>query len=47
MPHVLVIDDNADMRELMRFILHAAGYSVDLPADGRAGLAAQRGDALH
>jgi CheY-like chemotaxis protein len=39
---VLVIDDNRDMRDLMRVILEGAGYSVDLAEDGAAGLNAQR-----
>lgn len=37
MPRVLVIDDNRDMRELMRVILEGAGYSVDLAEDGEVG----------
>ena len=39
---VLVIEDNADMRELMRMMLEEAGYAVDLAADGDAGLGALR-----
>jgi DNA-binding response OmpR family regulator len=42
MPRVLVIDDNRDMRELMRVILEGVGYSVDLAEDGEVGLRAQR-----
>ncbi|HYX63240.1 MAG TPA: response regulator [Burkholderiales bacterium] len=38
MSRVLVVDDNADMRELLRVILESAGYSVDLAADGALGL---------
>lgn len=38
MSRVLVIDDNADMRELLRAVLESAGYSVDLAADGALGL---------
>ena len=39
---VLVIEDNPDMRELMRMILEGAGYAVDLAQDGEAGLNALR-----
>ena len=39
---VLVIDDNPDLRELMGVMLRAAGYSVELAADGEAGLRSQR-----
>ena len=42
MARILVIDDNADMREVMRLILEGAGYSVDLAADGALGLVLQR-----
>ena len=42
MRRVLVIDDNRDMRELMRVILEGAGYTVDLAEDGEIGLRAQR-----
>ena len=37
---VLVIDDEADIRELLRGLLERAGYVVDEAADGRAGLRA-------
>jgi CheY-like chemotaxis protein len=36
---LLIIDDEAHIRELMRMTLEAAGYEVDEAADGEAGLA--------
>ena len=39
---VLVIDDNPDLRELLRGILEGAGYAVDLAADAALGLILQR-----
>ena len=39
---ILVIDDNRDMRDLMRVVLEGAGYTVVLADDGDAGLEAQR-----
>lgn len=42
MRHVLVIDDNQDLRELIQLVLERAGYSVALAPDGEAGLRAQR-----
>lgn len=39
---VLVIEDNRDMRDLLRVILEGAGYAVDLAEDGEAGLNALR-----
>jgi CheY-like chemotaxis protein len=42
MKRILVIDDNDDLRELMKVILEPAGYAVDLAQDGQAGLAVQR-----
>ncbi|WP_409241457.1 response regulator transcription factor, partial [Caballeronia sp. INML1] len=35
---VLVVDDNADLRDYMRRLLAAAGHDVSVAADGRAGL---------
>ncbi|MDR5856483.1 response regulator [Caballeronia sp. LZ050] len=35
---VLVVDDNADLREYMRRLLAAAGHDVSVAADGQAGL---------
>lgn len=32
--HILVVDDNADMREFMKRLLEDAGYSVSLAVDG-------------
>jgi DNA-binding response OmpR family regulator len=37
---VLVIDDEPDIRTLLRTLLERAGYAVDEAADGRAGLRA-------
>ena len=42
MSRVLVIDDNPEVREFVRTILEAAGYAVDLAADGELGIALQR-----
>ena len=42
MVRVLVIDDNQDVRDLIQFILEGAGYSVELAADGEAGLRSHR-----
>ena len=42
MQRVLVIEDHADMRDLIRVILEGAGYAVELAADGEAGLRTQR-----
>ena len=42
MARILVIDDNDDLRELMKVILEQSGYEVELAEDGQAGLAVQR-----
>ena len=42
---VLVIDDNSDIREMIRTVLVHAGYEVTLAADGGKGLEAQRQEA--
>ncbi len=42
--HVLVADDNADMRDYLIRILSAAGYHVDGVTDGQAALEAARAD---
>ena len=39
---VLVIDDNEDMRELIRYILVDQGFEVDTAANGALGLESQR-----
>lgn len=39
---VLVVDDDSDMREAMAHILSAAGYAVELAADGDEAIARQR-----
>jgi DNA-binding response OmpR family regulator len=36
--HVLLIEDNADARELMKFGLELAGHRVDVAEDGAAGI---------
>lgn len=44
-PHILIIDDDPDIRELFALLLGEAGYSVDTAAcgpDGLAALAARR-----
>ena len=37
-PHLLVVDDDEDIRALLRLVLERAGYDVDDQADGRAAL---------
>lgn len=39
---ILVIEDHADSRDLMSFLLSRSGYEVVSEADGAAGLAAAR-----
>jgi DNA-binding NtrC family response regulator len=43
-PHVriLVIDDDEEIREMLRATLEAAGYDVEVASDGRRGLETQR-----
>ena len=41
---VLVIDDNADIRETLRWLLEDEGYAVSAAANGREGLKAQRNE---
>ncbi|WP_127090633.1 response regulator [Aquabacter cavernae] len=41
---ILVIEDDPNSRELMRFLLGRSGYGVTLAEDGAAGLAAARRD---
>ena len=41
---VLVVDDNADLRDYMSRILHAAGYRVETAVDGAAALQQVRDD---
>ena len=38
-PVIVVIDDEADIRDLVSFKLHSMGYAVHTAADGAAGLA--------
>lgn len=45
MPNILLIDDEAIVREPLSAILGAAGYSVSCAADGRAALSAVRSKA--
>ena len=42
MRRILVIDDHAEIRELLRLTLEAAGYDVAVALDGREGLEIQR-----
>lgn len=41
MPRILVIDDNRDMRDLLRAVLEGDGYAVEVAVDGEEGLRAQ------
>ena len=43
MRRILVIDDHAEIRELLRLTLQAAGYDVAVAPNGREGLEIQRG----
>jgi len=43
-PRILVIDDNAAIRELLRFILEGEGYEVIEAADGAEGLQRYQAD---
>jgi CheY-like chemotaxis protein len=38
MAHVLIVDDDQDSRESMRFVLEGAGHAVEEAADGTAAL---------
>ncbi|MBB4569273.1 ATP-binding protein [Rhizobium leucaenae] len=40
--HILLVDDNGDMRAYVYRLLDAQGYTVDMAADGEAALAAAR-----
>lgn len=40
MAHVLVVDDDADVGELVRTVLSLAGHSVEVAGDGPSGLKA-------
>jgi two-component system cell cycle response regulator DivK len=40
--HILIVEDNMDNYELVRFILERAGYDVFLAVNGRDGVAAAR-----
>ena len=45
MPTILVVDDDAHLREIVQYALQKEGFAVELAADGAAGLArALRGD---
>ncbi|MDD2558605.1 MAG: sigma-54 dependent transcriptional regulator [Desulfuromonadaceae bacterium] len=37
-PHLLIVDDEASMREVLEIMFHAEGYSVDVAADGAQAL---------
>jgi DNA-binding response OmpR family regulator len=40
--HILVIDDDVDLRDIMQEALRAEGYEVSVAADGAQGIALQR-----
>jgi DNA-binding response OmpR family regulator len=40
--HILVIDDDGDLRVLMQEVLGAEGYTVSVAADGQQGIELQR-----
>jgi DNA-binding response OmpR family regulator len=42
MARILVVDDDPDIRDLVRFKLEASGHEIVTAADGEAGLAAAR-----
>lgn len=42
MPRILVVDDDADIRDMLSFKLAKAGYEVHTENDGETGLAAAR-----
>ena len=42
MPRILVVDDDADIRDMLNFKLAKAGYEVHTEEDGETGLAAAR-----
>lgn len=42
MPHILVIDDDIDLRDVMQEALRAEGYEVSVAADGAQGIGLQR-----
>ena len=44
MPRILVIDDDATIRELLRFVLEEEGYEVIEAADGAEGLQRYQAD---
>ena len=46
MARILVIDDDAMLRELLQTALGKAGYQVEVAAEGNAGLAAQKSNAF-
>jgi DNA-binding response OmpR family regulator len=43
MATILIVDDDADIRELVAFKLSRAGFTVHCEADGESGLAAAEG----
>ena len=44
MPRILIIDDERQIRELLRDILEDAGYDVAEAADGQEAIKIQRGE---
>lgn len=45
-PHVLVVDDDPDIREGIADVLEVSGYTVSMAENGRAALALLRGGPL-
>jgi CheY-like chemotaxis protein len=46
LPRILVVDDSADMRASLSYLLRMLGYEVEAAADGNAALAAHRAQAF-
>jgi DNA-binding response OmpR family regulator len=42
MPRILVVDDDADIRDMLQFKLAKTGFEVHIEEDGETGLAAAR-----
>jgi CheY-like chemotaxis protein len=38
-PHLLIVEDDSDLLEVMKYVLEEAGYKVSTAADGAAALA--------
>ncbi len=44
-PRVLIVDDNADMRETLKLLLCYIGYRAEVASDGQQAIEAQRREA--